>query len=86
MNRRLSLTGGLELGVLLTLQDRVGDPQPGVMLPQLRDQIVSNKPHSRCQGVQHYGDKGLRLKQGNIFQHLAAVTKSNSQFHTIRSI
>lgn len=36
------------------------DPQPRVVLPQLRDQVVGDKAHRRRQSVQHDGDKGLQ--------------------------
>lgn len=53
------LTSGFKLMVLLGLEDGVGDPQPRVMLPQLGDQVVSDKPHCPRQSVQHNGHKGL---------------------------
>lgn len=39
------------------------DPQPRMMLPQLRDQVVGDKAHRRRQSVQHDGDKGLQTRQ-----------------------
>lgn len=54
-----TLTSGFKLVVLLGLEDWVGDPQPRVMLPELRDQVVGYKPHSPRQSIQHYGHKGL---------------------------
>lgn len=53
------LTSWFKLMVLLGLEDWVGDPQPRVMLPQLRDQIVGDKPHCPRQSVQHNGHKRL---------------------------
>lgn len=53
------LTSGFKLVVLLGLEDRMRDPQPWVMLPQLWDQVVGYKPHCPRQSVQHDGDKGL---------------------------
>lgn len=53
------LTSGLKLMVLLRLEDWMGDPQPRMMLPQLGDQVVGNKPHRPRQSVQHDGHKGL---------------------------
>ena len=55
-------TSGFKLVVLLGLEDRVGDPQPGMMLPQLGDQVVRDKAHRPRQGVQHDGHKGLGTK------------------------
>lgn len=59
-----TLTSGFKLVVLFGLEDRMGDPQPGVMLPQLGDQVVGHKPHRPRQSVQHDGDKGLEKQVG----------------------
>lgn len=40
------------------------NPQPRVVLPQLRDQVVGDKAHRRRQSVQHDGDKRLQTRQG----------------------
>lgn len=55
-----TLTSGFKLMVLLGLEDRMGDPQPRMMLPQLGDQVVCHKPHSPRQSVQNDGHKGLQ--------------------------
>ena len=69
------LTSGFKLVVLLGLEDRMGNPQPGVMLPQLGDQVVGHKPHRPRQSVQHDGDKGLR-RQRRLITILAIDVKS----------
>lgn len=61
---RRALTPGFKLMVLLGFEDWVGDPQPGVMLPQLGDQVVGHQAHRRRQSVQHDGHKRLQTKQG----------------------
>lgn len=54
-------TSGLKLVVLFGLQNRMRDPQPGVVLPQLRNQVVGHEPHRPRQSVQHDGHEGLRV-------------------------
>lgn len=51
--------------VLLGLEDWMRDPQPRMMLPQLRDQVVGDEPHRCGQSVQHDGDKGLQTRRDN---------------------
>lgn len=58
-----TLTSGFKLMVLLGLEDRMGDPQPWMMLPQLGDQVVRHKPHCPRQSVQNDGHKGLQMSR-----------------------
>ena len=51
---------------LLGLEDRVGQPQPGVVLPQLGDEVVGDQPHRPGQRVQHDGHKGLRATETTL--------------------
>lgn len=61
------LTSGFKLVVLLSLENRMRNPQPGVVLPQLGDQVVGHKAHRPRQSVQHDGHKGLRTgREGKI--------------------
>lgn len=57
------LTSGFKLVVLLGLEDRVGDPQPRVVLPQLGDQVVSDESHRPRQSIQHNCHKWLETQQ-----------------------
>lgn len=68
-----TLTSGFKLVVLFGLEDRMGDPQPGVMLPQLGDQVVGHKPHRPSQSVQHDGDKGLENKLARRKKRLITI-------------
>ena len=63
------LTSGFKLVVLLGLEDRMRDPQPRVMLPQLGDQVVGYKSHRPRQSVQHDGHKGLdKVNERNMMK------------------
>lgn len=78
------LTSGLKLVVLFGLQDWMGDPQPRVMLPQLRDQVVGYKPNRTRESVQHDGHKGLEMcwyiiKEAAELLFLQSVMKSKRQ-------
>lgn len=57
------LTSGFKLVVLFGLEDRMGDPQPRVMLPQLGDQVVGDNPHRPSQSVQHDSHKRLEVSR-----------------------
>lgn len=54
------LTSGFKLMILLGLEDRMGNPQPRMVLPQLGDQVVGHKPHRPRESIQHDGYKGLQ--------------------------
>lgn len=54
-----TLTSCLPLLVLLTLEHRVGNPHPGVVLPELREQVVCDEPHGARQGKEHDAEKRL---------------------------
>jgi len=65
------MTSRLKLVVFLGLEDRVGDPEPGVVLPELGDDVVGDEAHRPGQRVQHDGHKGLRSarKQTTTISH-----------------
>ena len=56
---RLVLTSWFKLPVLLAFEDRVRDPEPGVLLPHLGDEVVGDHAHCPRQRIQHNGDKRL---------------------------
>ena len=51
----------LELTVLVALEQRVGEAEPGQLLPQLRENIVKHEPEDPGQDPEDVGEVGLQL-------------------------
>lgn len=63
LDRAALLTSHFPLLILSALKHRVRDPHPGVVLAELREQVMRDEAHSACQGKQHHTEKWLQKKR-----------------------